>query len=132
MIAMRTAVMLWAMLKVRWHPIACFHHHNTAMAFWAPSVLVRVLRNPIGARDFTPNLLAVLKSHNLTLQISPVFSHADFLPRFFALERLSLASFFSKSAFEIVSTMRRALLSRSDGVLPGTFGAGNGFIPFSW
>jgi hypothetical protein len=51
-----------------------------------------------------------------------------FLLRFFSRARFSFASFFSKSFFDTLSTMRRALLIRSAGVSPGTFGAGAGFI----
>jgi hypothetical protein len=54
-----------------------------------------------------------------------------FLACLFSLARLSRASSFNKSAFDTLRTMLSALLSRSAGVSPGTFGAGNGFIPFS-
>ena len=55
-----------------------------------------------------------------------------FVARFFSLARLSRASFFSKSAFDTLRTMLSALLSRSAGVSPGTFGAaGSGFMPRS-
>ncbi len=47
-----------------------------------------------------------------------------FFSRFFSLARFTRASFFSKSAFDTVSTMRSALLIRWASVLPGTFGAG--------
>lgn len=47
--------------------------------------------------------------------------------RFFSLARFSAASLFSKSALDTVSTMRRALLMRSDSVLPGTLGGAVGF-----
>lgn len=46
------------------------------------------------------------------------------MARFFSLVRLSRASFFTKSTFEILRTMLSALLSRSAGVSPRTFGAG--------
>jgi hypothetical protein len=53
-----------------------------------------------------------------------------FTARFLSLARFSRASFFSKSAFDTLRTMLSALLSRSAGVSPGTFGAaGNGFMP---
>jgi hypothetical protein len=52
-----------------------------------------------------------------------------FVARFLSLARLIRASFFSKSAFDTLRTMLSALLSRSAGVSPGTFGAaGSGFI----
>jgi hypothetical protein len=47
-----------------------------------------------------------------------------FVARFFSLARLSRASFFNKSAFDTLRTILSALLSRSAGVSPGTFGAG--------
>jgi hypothetical protein len=46
------------------------------------------------------------------------------LARFFSLVRLSRASSFSKSALDTFKTILSALLSRSAGVSPGTFGAG--------
>ena len=52
----------------------------------------------------------------------------DFSDRFLRRLRLSCASFFNRSAFDTVSTMRSALLNRSPGVLPGTSGIGSGFI----
>jgi hypothetical protein len=56
-----------------------------------------------------------------------------FATRFFSLDRLSRASFFSNSALDTLRTMLSALLSRSAGVAPGTFGAaGNGFIPLRY
>jgi len=49
--------------------------------------------------------------------------------RFLSLARLSRASSFSKSAFDTLRTILSALLRRSAGVSPGTFGAaGSGFI----
>jgi hypothetical protein len=63
--------------------------------------------------------------------LSPVISDSHglvFLARFFALARLSRASFFSSSSFETVRTMRSALLMRWASVSPGTGGAGSGFI----
>ncbi|PYT34300.1 MAG: hypothetical protein DMG58_05210 [Acidobacteria bacterium] len=54
----------------------------------------------------------------------------DFLDRFFlARARFQFASSFNRSSFETVRILRRALSIRSASVLPGTFGAGNGFIP---
>jgi hypothetical protein len=47
-----------------------------------------------------------------------------FAARFFSLALLSRAFSFSKSAFDTFRTLLSALLSRSAGVLPGTFGAG--------
>ena len=52
----------------------------------------------------------------------------DFFARFLALARFNLASFFRRSSFETVRTMRRALLNFCPGVSPGTVGAGSGFI----
>lgn len=43
--------------------------------------------------------------------------------------RFSRASIFSRSSFDTESTCLRALSNRSYSVLPGTFGAGNGFMP---
>jgi hypothetical protein len=51
-----------------------------------------------------------------------------FLDRFFSCVRFRRASFFSRSFFDTVSTMLSALLIRSASVLPGTSGAGAGFI----
>src|SRR6185312_3429654 len=51
-----------------------------------------------------------------------------FAARFFSLARFSRVSFFSKSVFDTLSTIFSALLIRSALVLPGTCGAGSGFI----
>jgi len=52
-----------------------------------------------------------------------------FLPRFLrSFLRFSRASIFNKSSLETLSIWRMALSNRSNSVLPGTFGAGNGFI----
>jgi hypothetical protein len=56
-------------------------------------------------------------------------SQASFLARFFrSRARFHFASSFSKSTFDTVRTLRKALSIRSASVLPGTFGAGAGFI----
>jgi hypothetical protein len=57
-------------------------------------------------------------------------SQEGFLLRdlFSAFGRRRRASFLSRSFFDTVSTMLSALLIRSASVLPGTFGAGCGFI----
>ena len=47
---------------------------------------------------------------------------------FFSLARLSRAFSFRKSAFDALRTLLSALLNRSAGVSPGTFGAGSGFM----
>jgi hypothetical protein len=52
-----------------------------------------------------------------------------FFARFFrARARLHFASAFSTSSFETVNILRTALSNRSNSVLPGTCGAGAGFI----
>lgn len=51
-----------------------------------------------------------------------------FFARFLSPARFSRASFFNRSALGTVSTMLSALLMRSDGVFPGTLGAGSGFM----
>jgi hypothetical protein len=57
-----------------------------------------------------------------------VIQGMGFLARFFlALACFHFASAFSKSVFETVSTLRKALSNFSASVLPGTFGAGCGF-----
>jgi hypothetical protein len=51
-----------------------------------------------------------------------------FFDRFFRLVRFSRDSRSSNSTLETERTVRRALLMRSPSVLPGTVGAGCGFI----
>ena len=51
-----------------------------------------------------------------------------FFARALSRLRFSLASSFRSASFEIVMTLRKALSNRSQSVLPGTSGAGCGFI----
>lgn len=51
-----------------------------------------------------------------------------FFARFFSLARFSRVPFFSRSFFGTVNSILSALLIRSASVLPGTYGAGAGFI----
>jgi len=51
-----------------------------------------------------------------------------FRARFCVLRCFSFASRLSNSSFDTLNTCRIALSNRSKSVLPGTFGAGNGFM----
>jgi len=60
-----------------------------------------------------------------------VTGQAVFFACFFrARDRFHFASAFRTSSFETVNILRTALSKRSASVLPGTFGAGVGFIGF--
>jgi hypothetical protein len=62
---------------------------------------------------------------------SPIIEqhHADLLVRLFRVRsRFHFASRFSRSFFDTLNILRRALSNLSASVLPGTCGAGNGFM----
>lgn len=63
------------------------------------------------------------------LHVRCLYGQSGFLARFFrARACFHFASALSRSAFETVRTLRRALSILSASVLPGTCGAGSGFM----
>src|SRR6266404_5937601 len=100
------------------------------MAIWSQGPDSSNLLNLWAARSRTRLHFGLQSCTQSTATGAIVRSQDIFFERFLSRARFVRASFLSRSSFDTVRTMRSALLMRPASVLPGTFGAGSGFISF--